>query len=146
MRPLCHLLWKSSTAFVSPVLENLPGWSLHPISSYRSQSCQSEPSELQLGTSSAPFYCCLLLYPLPLAARVCSHYLWSSSSSFSLGILHPWRYLKVEHTALKVTLFQARVGVRVSRGALHPKLFHDFAIRLNSNGFLHKRHQSKVTY
>lgn len=69
-----------------------------------------------------------------------------SFSSFSFWILHPWRYLKVEQAALKVTLFQTRVGIGVSRGALHPKLFHDFAIRLNSNRFLHKRHQSKVTY
>lgn len=66
---------EASTAFVSPTLENFQEWSLYPISSHTSQSCQSEPSELQLGTSSAPLCYCLLPDPLSLA-RDCFHHLW----------------------------------------------------------------------
>lgn len=65
----------------------------------------------------------------------------SSSSSLSLGTLHPWRHSKLEQTALQLTLFWAGVGGGVSRGPFQPKFFHDFAVRLDFNSrFLLKGH------
>lgn len=100
-----------------------------------------------LGTSSANFYYCPLIYLLPLPRRVGSVIYCSSSSSLNLGTLHPWRYSKLEQTALNLTQLQAGVRVGISRRLFQPKLFCDFAVMLVSNSrFLLQGHQSKVTY
>lgn len=92
-QPLCHLPWKTSKSGVytpSPVT--------HPkAASLSLLNCSWEPPLLPFVTAS-----CQTLYHWQEIVSITYD---SSFSSFSLGILHPWRYSKVEQPTLEVILF-----------------------------------------